>query len=88
MAIKERKKKQGLGKHHNPVPRGSLANQHINVSHEIFFALRNRNVLHDYKIIKQLGEGAYGIVKLGVNKTSKIQRALKFIPKHLIYWSR
>lgn len=57
-------------------------NKHIKVSHEIFFALRRRNIFDDYEIIKQLGEGAYGVVKLGMNKKLNIYRALKFIPKN------
>ena len=58
-------------------------NKHIKVSHQIFFRMRSRDILDDYTIIRQLGEGAYGVVKLGLSKKLNIYRAQKFIPKTL-----
>lgn len=38
------------------------------------------SVLQDYKLIKKVGDGGFGVVKIAVHKPTNIQRAIKIIP--------
>ena len=51
------------------------------ISNEIFFSFKTTSVYDDYDVIKDLGEGGFGLVKLVVHKKSQLERAMKIIAK-------
>jgi calcium-dependent protein kinase len=54
------------------------------ISNEIFFSIKNTPILDDYEFKKELGEGSYGQVKLGLHKRTGLNRAIKIIKKNEI----
>ena len=53
------------------------------ISKTAFIKLVNGNVTENYKIIKKIGDGGFGVVKLALHKSSKTKRAIKVIPLSL-----
>jgi calcium-dependent protein kinase len=54
------------------------------ISNEIFFSIKNTPISDDYEFKKELGEGSYGQVKLGMHKRTGLDRAIKIIKKNEI----
>jgi calcium-dependent protein kinase len=50
------------------------------ISKTAFIKLINGTVSDNYKIIKKIGDGGFGVVKLAVHKASNSKRAIKMIP--------
>lgn len=48
-------------------------------SRKDFLGIKTHSVLRDYTMEKKLGFGAFGEVRLGVHKRSKVQTAIKKI---------
>ena len=57
---------------------------HLPISNRNVIRKQSGNPLDDYKIIKKLGEGAYGTVYKVKNKKTGIIRAMKIIPKNFV----
>lgn len=64
-------------KHHNPLhPKP----KEFNVNSSNFVQLIRGGVSQKYEIIKNLGDGGFGQVKLGRHRETKLERAIKCIP--------
>ncbi|KAM3138561.1 hypothetical protein pb186bvf_009313 [Paramecium bursaria] len=77
------------GKSRNPALKaentgGQQADPNFVVGHDIFINLKQGSISSYYKIEKQLGEGAFGCVRLVTHKSTGNKRAMKQIKKDKI----